>query len=297
MWHSSHHMPHTISTDIANHPENFTSGATIKWLKGWLVASPLLACALFLSGASRASAQQEGDGPTHVLATYTCKPGDRGALRAHLETVGVAHFEDLKSRGIIRDYLILFSSFVNRDAWDLLTVVSFEKYTKTAAWETFAKEQAGGLPAATLSWVQPVNEYVADLTWAGAPDKKTSTEQTIYVVQTKEFENWANRPLYHQYMQAHELVLLNQLVKTGAVGAYSIFENQHYNGEAWDVMHILEYPDTLHFLQRTEAHKAGVASLANNPGYKVFETNRQQYILPGRAVIAEAIRTPSTASQ
>jgi hypothetical protein len=248
----------------------------------------LAAFAATIFVATTAEAQQQGNGPTHILATYRCRPADRPQLRQELQRRAVPRFEAMKRDGVINDYAVLMSSFVNGESWDLLTVVSFDRYTNIERWETLSKTTPGGLAPEVARIVDPIHEYIADLTW-GKRDLWAATPGAVYLVQEKEFENWANRPNYHNYMNAREVPFYEAVLKHKVASSYQVYENQHYNGEPWDTMHILRFASLDDYMRRREGFERARASLADNARYRVFESNRVQNTEAQRPVLADAI--------
>src|SRR6266404_4437782 len=77
-----------------------------------LVASTLTATANAQTVGERGK-NRGGEGPTHLVLTYSCVPQNRVAFREFMATKGVDQFEKWKKEGIVKNYLILFSTFVN----------------------------------------------------------------------------------------------------------------------------------------------------------------------------------------
>lgn len=246
---------------------------------------------LLIAVASGAAwSQQQGDVATFIFATYKCKPADRSALRSFLEGPGVTQFQDWKKKGVLTDYLLFFSSFVNDDAWDLMTVVSFDKYTKSAAWEAIEQDLPGGLPREAQRLAQPVDEYLADLTWEGNSARMPAARsKAVYLIMPQEYEPLVSRATYQLYMRSHELPVLDGLLKEGALAAYRIYLNHHHPGKPWDALHVLEFPDLERVAQRGQAEAKVKATLAGDDHWKVFLTRREHYALNSPGVIADAI--------
>ena len=84
-----------------------------------------------------ASAQMYGSGPTSLFITYQCEPENKAKFRSHMVGAGVQQFETWKKQGVYKDYLVLFSSFVNagETAPDMLVRLDFAAYADTAEWK------------------------------------------------------------------------------------------------------------------------------------------------------------------
>src|SRR5688500_19007713 len=125
------------------------------------------AAMLALVLAPAAPAQEKGEGPATLFLSYKCDPAKRAAFRAHMAGPGLAQFEKWKRDGAYKDYLVLFSSYVNRRELDMLVRLDFDRYVDTEKWKAIERTTPGGLSAAGLALCTPDYAYLADLTWEG----------------------------------------------------------------------------------------------------------------------------------
>src|SRR5688500_9936942 len=105
-----------------------------------------LALAMF-AGAPYAAAPEKGEGPFSIFITFQCKPEHEAAFRAHMAGAGVQKFEQGKRQGAFKDYLILFSSYVNSGdtAPDMLVRLDFAKYVDSANWKKVEQTNPAGM--------------------------------------------------------------------------------------------------------------------------------------------------------
>ena len=141
-----------------------------------------VAVVLALLAASSVRAQEKGEGPTTLFLTYQCKPERRAAFRSHMAGLGVGRFEGWRKDGAFKDYLVLFSSYVNEATWDMLVRLDFARYADTERWAAIERTMPGGLSAEALALCSPVASNLADLEWeAAAPTRDPSRARYVVI--------------------------------------------------------------------------------------------------------------------
>src|SRR6266487_2704487 len=104
-----------------------------------------------------------GEGPTHLVHTYSCTPQNRVALREFMETKGVNQFEKWKKDGVVKNYLILFSTFVNEQLFDMWVLLDFDRFADVANWQKVEHDFPGGLSREGLVLASPRTCVYSDL--------------------------------------------------------------------------------------------------------------------------------------
>src|ERR1700686_3168556 len=87
--------------------------------------------------AALGAADQEdpkASGPVGLVIQYKCLPGQRAAFRRHLLDTGVQRFAQWQSDGMLAEYHLLFSRYVDTNGWDALALVTFHRYADVARW-------------------------------------------------------------------------------------------------------------------------------------------------------------------
>src|SRR5205823_8063519 len=85
-------------------------------------------------GTNSAAMGERDTGPKHLLITYHCPAASRSAFHDYMINQGVPAFQDWKRTGVVGDYYILFSWFVDSDTWDMLSILSFNQYAAVDKW-------------------------------------------------------------------------------------------------------------------------------------------------------------------
>jgi hypothetical protein len=235
-------------------------------------------------------AQDKGLGPTELFITYSCDPSNRVEFRKYMEGPGVAQFEKWKKEGVVADYLILFNCFVDFDTWDMMVVLSFDRYVQTASWKQVEKSYPGGLAKDALKLAVPRNTYSADLTWQNASKTiKSDRSKAVYFVIPYEYAGETGEETYKNYNQTYVIPQLNGWIDEGILTSYSIYLNNHQTGKPWEVMMIFEYKDIESFALRDVVKNKVRDTLKKNPAWKIVSDIKHQFRTERETVISEAI--------
>ena len=103
-----------------------------------LLATSLLACS------QESYSKLRSAGPTTVATTYKCNAEYRVALREYMLKRGLARFEGWKGQGILKEYRILFNSYLDSDTYDVLSLQTFNQYSDVDRWREIEKTMPAG---------------------------------------------------------------------------------------------------------------------------------------------------------
>lgn len=254
------------------------------------VSSSLLrtaaAAALLLAAPPGLQAQEKGEGPAKLFLTYRCKPEKRAAFRAHMAGPGVSEFEKWKREGTFKDYLILFTSYVNAATWDMLVRLDFDKYADTQRWEAVERTMPGGLSAEALALCSPVTAYLADLIWETAGPAR-DLAKTRYLVIPYQFH--VGKPVYKNYFEAYVEPQMDGWIAEKAMSWWGVYLNQHNTGAPWDSLFLLEYTDPVGLARRDNVKEAVRKKLQENPAWKTVSDAKADFREEDQVVIAAPI--------
>lgn len=241
---------------------------------------------LSLAASTAALAQEKGEGPATLVLSYRAKPEHRAAFREHMEGAGIAQFEKWKKDKVFADYQVLFSSYVNEATWDMLAVLSFDRYVDQARWKEIERKMPGGLTPQALAWAAPVTTYVADLTWSGKAPTRDSARAAYLVIPYA----YSARAEYKPYAEGYVIPQMKGWLAEGVLSSYSIYLNQNEAGEPWDAMFILEYRDIQGLaLRRMTTNKVRAALAVSDAEWKRLSDTKQDVRKEGQVVFADAI--------
>ena len=127
--------------------------------------------AAFLLAASSATVltadEQKDTGPLAVIIQYKCPPGQRAAFREQIESAGLSSFAQWQASGILAGYRILFSRYVDTNGWDMLALLTFDRYADVERWRKVEASSPAGLPRKALELSSSVETYPVDLVRQG----------------------------------------------------------------------------------------------------------------------------------
>jgi hypothetical protein len=248
----------------------------------------LTLAAVLLALPAGASAQEKGEGPSALFLTYKCDPAARAGFRAHMAGPGVAQLERWKREGVYRDYLVLFSSYVNRRELDMLVRLDFAAYADTERWKAIERTMPGGLSADALRLCAPETAYLADLASEGA-DPKRDRARGIYLYIPYHFEKGIGKPDYKKYFEAYVKPQNEAWIAEKALAGWSLYLNQHAAGAPWDALILYEYAGVAG-LARRDVIKAGVrARLRNDPAWKAVSDGKEGVRTEDQVVVMDPI--------
>lgn len=257
-----------------------------------ILASACAALALAIAGGvPSAAAQEKGEGPFSLFITFQCKPENKAAFRAHMAGAGVQKFEQWKKQGVYKDYLVLFSSYVNSGdtAPDMLVRLDFAKYVDSANWKKVEQASPAGMTAEALKLCPPVTSYLADLNYEGGPSPKRDLRKAVYLWIPYHLEKGIGKPVYKKYFETYVKPQNDGWLKDGALSWWGVYFNQHNTGKPWDMIFLYEYSDMVGLARRDNVKEAVRAQLKSDPVWKEVSDNKQSYRWEDQVIIMDPI--------
>jgi hypothetical protein len=255
------------------------------------IAACAAASLAMLAGAPNARAQEKGEGPMSLFITYQCSPEKRAAFRAHMAGAGVNQFEKWKKDGVYKDYIVLFSSYVNSGdtAPDMLVRLDFAKYVDSANWKAIERTAPAGLSPEGLKLCTPVTSYLADLNYEGGPSQKRDLSKAVYLWIPYHLEKGIGKPVYKKYFETYVKPQNDGWLADGALSWWGVYFNQHNTGKPWDMIFLYEYSDMVGLARRDHVKEAVRAKLKNDPVWKKVSDEKQSYRWEDQVIIMDPI--------
>jgi hypothetical protein len=241
--------------------------------------------------ASAAAAQERGEAQTSLIITYHCAPATRAAFRAHMTSVGVNRFEDWKQSGVFKDYLVLFSSYVNsgETAPDMVVRLDFARYADTARWKTVEQTQPAGIAPEGLKLCNPVTSYMSDLLYEGGPSPKRDMSKAVYLYIPYHLEKGVSKATYKRYFEGYVKPQNEGWLADGALSWWGTYFNQHNTGKPWDMLFLYEYSDITGLARRDNVKESVRARLRNDPEWKKLSDNKHGYRWEDQVIIMDPL--------
>ncbi len=244
----------------------------------------LLCLAPFLPG------QQDPrtDGPTSLVIEYRCNPGMRPQLRQWMVDNGVRQYDEWKRNGMLAEFHILFSRYVDSNQWDMLALIRFNRYKDAANWRSVERANPAGLPEATLAWVTQVNSYPMDLMRERlAESAPASSVHPVYLVTSSTLT--ADPPTYLHFFDAYDAPQFDAMMRTGIVSQYQMFLQRYTVARPWDTLSIVQFKDDDSFGQREQTLDKARQNLAGTPEWQRAIGQEQNIRADRESVIADEL--------
>jgi hypothetical protein len=241
--------------------------------RAWLVGLA------FLLGTGVLSAQDNALPVTRytqfsLFYSYRALPENRAALREYMDTAGVRQFEKWKSEGTIRDYVILFSSYVriNSVPWDMLIRIDFNRYADTDKWLEVERTMPAGLSPQALALATPENLNVGE-TLSASGMTYQGAAKAVYDVSYYRFK--VPLPVGKNFIQGYVLPQLEAFTREKVLAGYGLYLNK-YELTDWSYLILSEYADSTALDQRL-VNKSKIRSLLD-PAWKTLNDMKAEHV-------------------
>jgi hypothetical protein len=224
-------------------------------------------------------------GPVTLVIQYKCLPGERAHVRTSMRNNGLADFARWKSGGILADYHILFSRYVDTNAWDMLELLTFPNYDAVARWRRVEESTPAGLQGDILKAAISVETYPVDLARSAAPAEAPARPVYFVIPYTYSVPTGA----YLHYVDTYVRPQFEGWMREGVLAGYQLFLQRYTASRPWDTLILLEYKDDESFGQREKVVAKVRAELQSNPTWKAASDNKQNLRLEKEAVIADEL--------
>lgn len=242
---------------------------------------------LVLTGVFAVAAQQDprGSGPTALVIMYRCAPAQRVELRGRMVETGLRQFEDWKRRGTVASYHILFSRYVNTDAWDMMALIRFSHSPDAERWKEVERSMPAGLGPDTLRLTTAVNTYPADLMLEG--ESPGSHEHPLYLVVPYTYS--VSTPAYLTYADHYIKPQFDGWLAEGILASYQLFLQRYSGVQPWDSLIVLKYKDEESLGARERIKEKVRERLESNPSWKAISESKQSIRTEKESVIADEL--------
>jgi len=142
-------------------------------------------------------------------------------------TSGVRQFRHWKEAGVLADYHVLFSRYVDTDGWDMMALLTFASYAGMEKWQQVESARPAGLSADTLALTLVVNSYPVRLARRNA--SQISPPQPVYLVIPYGASGGAPENL-------------DGSIEDGGLASYGLYQRRFGAARPWDSLLVLEFP-------------------------------------------------------
>jgi hypothetical protein len=203
-------------------------------------------------------------GPTSLVIVYKCIPEKRVQLLNYMRQSGIDGFHRRKESGMLVDYRLLFSRYVDTNNWDMMAVLWFTDYAAVQKWKHVERTNPAGLDPSAMANLLSVSSYPVDMV-RHAESSETPPEPVYlvvpYVVSTSLAE-------YLHYVDDDLRPQFEGWIGEGGLSRYSLFVQRYPGGRPWDNLALFEYRSDTDFGER-EKLAAKVREKLKMPGDRV----------------------------
>ncbi|HEV3201533.1 MAG TPA: hypothetical protein VGZ73_26720 [Bryobacteraceae bacterium] len=250
----------------------------------WAIACAWLTCG---SVAQEPYAQLRSTGPQSLIIAYRSNPDQRPALRRLMAASGVARFEDWKKQGILRDYHILFNSYLDSETYDMLALLTFRQYSDVSKWREIEKEMPGGLSSDTLKLITSAVTYAADAVRQGSSAETPERGQSTYFIIP--YDYLVSTDEYVKYLDTYVIPQVKGWIEADVLAGYTIYLGRYATSRPWSSLFVLEYRSAEAFGRR-EATVAKVREkLRANAQWRAASENKQKVRVEKQTIVAEEL--------
>ena len=247
----------------------------------------LVPCAI-LTQAQEPYPQVLSQGPLTLLIAYKCKPRDRVKLRERMVNSEIVNFKKWQSEGLVKDYHVLFSRYLDTDNYDMFLLLMFDTYSNVSRWKEIEKTSPGGLSQVTLTLVVSATTYPLDLIRsASLPQRRSSQKEAIFFVIPYDYSVPTDQ--YVRYLDGYVLPQMTGWMQEKVLSRYNIYLSRYAASRPWSSLFVLEYINDEAFGERESTMRKIRNELQGNPDWKAFSENKQSVRLEKEAVIADEL--------
>jgi hypothetical protein len=243
---------------------------------------------MFQEPASLAQESASDTGPTALILTYKSAPSNRLALREYASRTGLQRFQKWKESGLLKDYRILFSRYVDADSWDMMVLFTFARYADVARWKEMERESPAGFTAQGLALTSAINTYPADLVRSDSSAAPTANS-VFFIIP---YDYTVPQPAYLEYVDGSVVPQMKGWIAESVLVSYRLYLSRYPNLRPWGSMLVLEYKNDDTFGLREKTTSKVRARLNDDPAWKALSDNKRQVRVEKLAVIADEISPP-----
>jgi hypothetical protein len=226
-------------------------------------------------------------GPQTLAIAYRCNPDQRTNLRRAMASGGVARFENWKKQGILKDYHVLFNSYLDSETYDMMSILTFEDFSSIAKWKEIEKTDPGGLSGEALKVVTSAITYSLDAVRHAVSKEMPKSGQSVYFIIP--YDYLVPTEDYVRYLDAYVIPQVNGWIEENVLARYTIYVSRYSTSRPWGSLFVLEYRDHDAFGKRESTVARVRDKLKKNPAWVEASENKQKVRIEKQTIIAEEL--------
>jgi hypothetical protein len=240
-----------------------------------------------IANASEPFTQSRTSGPTVLVIAYRCNPEKRAELREQVVKTGLVRFEEWKKQGIVKEYRILWNSYLDSETFDMLALLTFDKYSDVARWKEVERTAPGGLSGDSLKLVTMAVTHSLDLVRQGASPQPSVRGKSVFFVIP--YDYLVSTDEYVKYVEGYVVPQFEGWLKENVLASYRAYLSRYNTSRAWGSLIFLEYRDHDAFGLRESTVAKVRKDLQADPAWKALSENKQRVRVEKQTIIAEEL--------
>ena len=230
-----------------------------------------LAAAMFMHHAAAAE-----EAPLGLVIAYQTTPANRPVLRQQMREAELPQFEKWKREGVLQDYRILFSRYVDSANWDMMALLTF-KPAGLERWKKIEETNPAGLSAKAAALTTSISTAPADL--SRSHDLFKARDSVFLVIP------------YEVLIPTGEYLVpqTEGWMTEGVLAGYGLYVGKLAAGRPWASLLVLEYAGDEGLAQRESIVAKVRNRLKDNPKWKAIADSKQKVRAEKQAVVADAL--------
>lgn len=253
-----------------------------------------LFAAIFLSLASHsllAADPLEAAATSLTMEYHTTGPAARLPLKKYMERKGLKQLERWRKDGLLKNYKVLFSRYVDSNNWDMMTFLEFPGVKELAQWREIEARMPAGLAPEALAFVKAVHSNPVDRFFhstASDGNIQSGKDSSVFLIIPYDYLVSTNE--YLKYAAGYIVPQFDGWIQEGIVTRYDIYLGRYAVDRHWSSLLVLEYKndEALGLRERTIAKVR--ARLRENPEWKAISDNKDKIRVGRSYIMADELR-------
>jgi len=227
--------------------------------------------------------------PSTLAITYYAIPSNRVPLRDYMVRTGLRQFAKWKSEGLLKDYRVLFSTYLDTDTPAMTVLLDFPNSAAATRWMAIEDSMPGGLSQEGLRLVTSAQTAQMDRIFHGGSSSPAHKESVFMIIP---YEFFVPAPEYTKYMQDYGVPQFEGWLQENVLASYDVYENRYSASKPWGSLIVFEYRNAEALGKREAVMTKVRANLQNNPTWKAISENKHKIREEREAFIAQELRLP-----
>ena len=206
------------------------------------------------------------------------------ALKDYMRVTGLKQFAGWRDQGLIKEYRVYWSRYVDSLNWDMLIVLQFPSAQAMADWKKIEARFPAGLPISVAKLCTAIHTNPADLHFSGGEPSATG----VYLIIP--YDYLVSTPEYIKYVGAYIKPQYDGWIGEKVLASYQVYLGRFPVSRHWSALMFLEYQDEASLGVREKTTNKVRAKLRENPEWKAIHESKQSVRVTRQYVLADLLK-------